>query len=276
MFRRSSCKLSRWGKRRFSSNSEETMSYSFTEASCMQHWRKNWDPQRKNRLTSSTFAQAIGFWPNRRVQLWLEKIGAIEPFSGNAATCWTKIKELEALNRYHVLTGHDFVFPEFVTLTEDENWLGASPDGDMYGLVSEGSKGMLEVKCPYGEGYPWKKVPWHYVPQAQGLMEIVGRDWLDLYCWTVNGSSLFRIERDCVFWREMKPTLVDFWERHVVPGRDRFCDSSLVITDPLVELVEFVPESRHERCNQILRGTERVMDNSCKRLFYEINGQILD
>ncbi|KAH0913227.1 hypothetical protein HID58_036548 [Brassica napus] len=107
-------------------------------------------------------------------------------------------------------------------------------------------------------------------------MEIVGRDWLDLYCWTVNGSSLFRIERDCVFWREMKPTLVDFWERHVVPGRDRFCDSSLVITDPLVELVEFVPESRHERCNQILRGTERVMDNSCKRLFYEINGQILD
>ncbi|CAG7867062.1 unnamed protein product [Brassica rapa] len=62
-----------WGKRRFSSNSEETMSYSFTEASCMQHWRKNWDPQRKNRLTSSTFAQAIGFWPNRRVQLWLEK-----------------------------------------------------------------------------------------------------------------------------------------------------------------------------------------------------------
>lgn len=167
----------------------------------MQHWRKNWDHQRKNRLTSSTFAQAIGFWPNRRVQLWFEKIGAIEPFSGNAATCWTKIKELEALNRYHVLTGHDFVFPEFVTLTEDENWLGASPDGDMYGLVSEGSKGMLEVKCPYGEGYPWKKVPWHYVPQAQGLMEIVGRDWLDLYCWTVNGSSLFRIERDCVFWQ---------------------------------------------------------------------------
>lgn len=59
----------------------------------------------------------------------------------------------------------------------------------------------------------------------------------------------------------------------MVPGRDRFSDSSLVITDPLVE---FVPESRHERCNQILRGTERVLDNSCKRLFYEINGQILD
>ncbi|KAF8104599.1 hypothetical protein N665_0171s0101, partial [Sinapis alba] len=225
---------------------------------------KNWETQRRNRLTSSTFAQAIGFWPNRRVQLWLEKIGAIEPFSGNAATCWTKIKELEALNRYHVLTGHDFLFPEFVTSTED--WLGASPDGDMYGLVNEGwSKGMVEVKCPYGEGYPWRKVAWHYVPQAQGLMEIMGRD------------CLFRIERDCLlFWREMKPALVDFWERHVVLGRDRFSDCSLVITDPLVELVEFVPESRHERCNQILRGTERIMDNSCKRLFYEINGQILD
>lgn len=30
---------------------------------------------------------------------------------------------------------------------------------------------------------------------------------------------------------------------------------SSVVTDPLVELSDFVPESRHERCYQILRGT---------------------
>lgn len=248
----------------------------------MQHWRKNWGNERRNRLTSSTFAQAIGFWPNRRVQLWLEKIGASEPFSGNAATCWTKIKEVEALNRYHELTGHVLHLPEFVTSEkEEEDWLGASPDG-VIDVVKDGfcSEGVLEVKCPFYDGdktqaYPWKKVPWHYVPQAQGLMEIMDRDWLDLYCWTVNGSSLFRIERDSAFWEDMRLTLVDFWEKHVVPGRDQFINSSVVITDPLVELIEFVPESRHERCNHILRGTERIMDNS-RRLFYEINGQILD
>jgi hypothetical protein len=36
----------------------------------------------------------------------------------------------------------------------------------------------------------------------------------------------------------------------------------------LVELSGFVPEYRHERCNQILCGTERIVHNS-KRLFYD-------
>lgn len=154
----------------------------------MQHWRKNWEKDRKNRLTSSSFAQAIGFWPNLRIQLWLEKIGALEPFSGNAARCWTKNKELEALDRYHELTGHGFLLPEFVTFEEEEeeNWLGASPDGDIHVVKEDGScsSGVLEVKCPFYDGdktqaYSWKKAPWHYVPQARGLMQIMDRDWLD-------------------------------------------------------------------------------------------------
>lgn len=48
---------------------------------------------------------------------------------------------------------------------------------------------------------------------------------------------------------------------------------SSVVADPLVELSHFVPESRHERCNMILRGTERIVDSS-KRLFYEVNERI--
>jgi hypothetical protein len=32
--------------------------------------------------------------------LGLEKIGAIEPFSENHATCWNNIKEVEALKIY--------------------------------------------------------------------------------------------------------------------------------------------------------------------------------
>ncbi|XP_038996754.1 uncharacterized protein LOC120121471 isoform X2 [Hibiscus syriacus] len=52
------------------------------QSSSLQHWFKNWQEQRKHKLTASTFAGAVGFWPIRRTQLWLEKIGAIEPFSG--------------------------------------------------------------------------------------------------------------------------------------------------------------------------------------------------
>lgn len=114
--------------------------------------------------------------------------------------CWTKIKEFEALNRYNELTGHDFILPEFVVaIKEEKDWLGASPDGDNH-VVKDGlcSSGVLEVKCPFCDGdkrqaYPWKKIPWYYVPQAQGLIEVMDRDWLDLYSWTVNGSNLFRI-----------------------------------------------------------------------------------
>lgn len=63
-----------------------------------------------------------------------------------------------------------------------------------------------------------------------------------------------------VFWGEMRVVLVDFWVKHVDPGREMFDGS--VVTDPLVELSAFVPDSRHERCNQILSGAERIVDNS--------------
>ncbi|KAK8591426.1 hypothetical protein V6N13_031470 [Hibiscus sabdariffa] len=83
------------------------------QSSSLQHWFKNWQEQRKHKLTASTFAGAVGFWPIRRTQLWLEKLGAIEPFSGNLATCWNNIKEEVALERYKLITGNSVDFPEF-------------------------------------------------------------------------------------------------------------------------------------------------------------------
>jgi len=35
--------------------------YSVLQASCLQHWFKNWQALRRNKLTASTFAAAIGF-----------------------------------------------------------------------------------------------------------------------------------------------------------------------------------------------------------------------
>ncbi|KAL2491577.1 Restriction endonuclease [Abeliophyllum distichum] len=117
------------------------------QSSGLQHWFKNWQQLRKHKLTASTFAMAVGFWPRRRIQLWLEKLGAIEPFAGNLATCWSNIKEEEALERYKLITGNTVSFPEFQVYGKqnpDDNWLAASPDGSVdklvYGLVlSRGS-----------------------------------------------------------------------------------------------------------------------------------------
>ncbi|KAK4411049.1 hypothetical protein Sango_0177900 [Sesamum angolense] len=185
----------------------------------------------------------IGFWPHGRARLWLEKIGAIEPFSGNLATCWSNIKEEEALERYKLITGNTVSYPEFQVYGKknpEDNWLAASPDGAVnsfiYGLPTHG---VLEIKCPFfggdmGKAQPWKRVPLHYIPQAQGLMEILDRDWMDMYVWTVNGSSLFRLQRDVEYWNILKTALSDFWWKHVQPAKE-ICNSS-VITNPLVEL----------------------------------------
>lgn len=247
----------------------------------LQHWFKNWQDLRRNKLTASTFALAIGFWPRGRTRLWLEKLGMIEPFSGNLATCWSNIKEQEALKRYKLITGNSLSCPEFQvygTKNTQDSWLAASADGTVSSVIYQvPSHGVLEIKCPYYGGddrsidIPWKRVPLHYIPQAQGLMEIMDCDWMDFYVWTVNGSSLFRINRNREYWDLLKVALSDFWWKHVEPAKE-ICNRS-VITDPLIELAQFRPRARHELYRSIVCASKLMADDS-ELLMYEIHGQL--
>ncbi|KAL3626245.1 hypothetical protein CASFOL_029794 [Castilleja foliolosa] len=246
----------------------------------LQHWFKNWQHLRKNKLTASTFALAVGFWPRGRARLWLEKLGTIEPFSGNLATCWSNIKEEEALERYKLITGNKVIYPDFHVYDKDnykDDWLAASPDGAVDSFCYElPTHGVLEIKCPYFEGdmsraYPWKRVPLYYIPQAQGLMEILDRDWMDMYVWTVNGSSLFRIYRDKEYWDLLKMALSDFWLKHVVPAKEVYDQS--VMTNPLIDLREYRPAPKHEMFREIVYGSKLVVDNS-RLLMREIHGRL--
>ncbi|XP_050148770.1 uncharacterized protein LOC126623833 isoform X2 [Malus sylvestris] len=227
-------------------------------------------------------SEAVGLFHRRRLQLWLEKIGALEPFSGNLATCWSNIKEEEALERYKLITGNSVLFPEFQVYGNrnvGEDWLGASPDGVIdrlvYGLPS---RGVLEIKCPFFDGNmtkatPWSRIPLYCVPQAQGLMEILDRDWMDFYVWTPKGSSLFRVYRDAEYWDVLKIVLSDFWWNHVQPAREILSKSQ--IRDPLVELKSLKPAPRHELCGYIVYESKCVVDNS-KLLMREINGKLVN
>ncbi|KAI3797939.1 hypothetical protein L1987_33204 [Smallanthus sonchifolius] len=121
---------------------------------------------------------------------------------------------------------------------EEDDWLGASPDGIIdeivYGLPYGG---ILEIKCPFYDGdmrkgYPWSSVPYNFIPQTQGLMEILNRDWMDFYVWTPKGSSLIRINRDVEYWKVLKIALSDFWWDHVQPAREIYCNYE--VRDPIV------------------------------------------
>lgn len=103
------------------------------------------------------------------------------------------------MEQYKSISGRDVSLLGFETNTEERfNWIGASPDG-LLERFSGG--GILEVKCPHNKGkpelgLPWSTMPFYYMPQVQGQMEVMDRDWADLYCWTPNGSSIFRVCRD--------------------------------------------------------------------------------
>lgn len=253
-------------------------SYSILNSTGLQHWFKNWQGLRKQKLTASTFASAIGFWHRRRVQLWLEKIGAIEPFSGNLATCWNNIKEEEALERYKLITGNSVLFPEFQVygnINPGDDWLAASPDGVVDGMVyGLPLQGVLEIKCPFFNGdmskaSPWSRIPLHCIPQAQGLMEIVDREWMDLYVWTPNGSSLFRLYRDAAYWDMLKFALSDFWWNHVQPARELYSKSQVM--HPLIESLR--PKPKHEHWKYIVYESRRIVDSS-DLLWREIHGKL--
>ncbi|CAK7325468.1 unnamed protein product [Dovyalis caffra] len=252
---------------------------SILQSSSLQHRFKKWQDRRKHKLTASTFSGAIGFWRGRRVQLWLEKLGAKEPFSGNLATCWSNAKEEEALERYKLITGNTVLFPKFQVYSKnnlEDDWLAASPDGLVDRYYGLNSTGVLEIKCPFFNGQmsrasPWKRIPLYCIPQAQGLMEILDKDWMEFYVWTPKGSSLFRLYRDELYWDALKIALSDFWFHHVLPAKE-LCSKN-VITDPLKELRSLKPERRHELYSYIVYESKRIVDSSPLQM-REINGQL--
>ncbi|KAL4199361.1 hypothetical protein AMTRI_Chr03g50760 [Amborella trichopoda] len=239
----------------------------------LQHPFKDWHHLRFFKLTASTFAFAVGFWPRRRVQLWLEKLGFIHPL-GNLATCWSNIQEHVALERYHLITGNQVSFVGFERAHDpSEDWLGASPDGLVGQVAQLSGGGVLEIKCPFFSGKlehagPWFRVPMCYVPQAQGLLEIVDREWMDFYVWTPNGSSLFRVWRDREYWALLKGALADFWWKHVIPARE-MCEKEGSAED----VRALRPASRHELCDLIVAASTKLSWEA-KLLVREIHGKL--
>ncbi|XP_030459980.1 uncharacterized protein LOC115680312 [Syzygium oleosum] len=189
---------------------------------------EEWFSLRKDKLTTSTFSTALGFWKGtRRFELWKEKVFApemqIPEPSKMCAMEWGVLNEAAAIDRYKSITGREVSLLGFATHSEERfEWLGASPDG-LLGCFLGG--GILEVKCPYNKGkpevaLPWTTMPFYYMPQVQGQMEIMDRDWVDLYCWTPNGSTILHVCRDRGYWELIHGILREFWWENVVPARE--------------------------------------------------------
>ncbi|KAI4298194.1 hypothetical protein L6164_031782 [Bauhinia variegata] len=234
-----------------------------------------WFALRRDKLTTSTFSTALGFWKGkRRFALWHEKVFETEEqmldSSKKRAVEWGVLNEVAAIDRYKKITGHEVSSFGFAVHSEERfHWLGASPDG-LLGCFPGG--GVLEVKCPYNKGkpetgLPWSTMPFYYMPQVQGQMEIMDRDWVDLYCWTPNGSTIFRVVRDLGYWELIHGILREFWWENVIPGRE------YVWVGREKEAVSYKPGSRHKLTGLVI-AKSRKLASEAKLLCRERAGHV--
>lgn len=233
-----------------------------------------WFALRKDKLTTSTFSTALGFWKGkRRFELWNEKVFAelqIVEASNRYAMEWGVINEAAAVDRYKSITGREVSLLGFAIHAEEKfHWLGASPDG-LLGCFPGG--GILEVKCPYNKGkpemgLPWKAMPYYYMPQVQGQMEIMDREWVDLYCWTPNGSTIFRVLRERGYWELIHGILREFWWENVIPAREAL---SLGREE---EAKSYMPTSTHKQTALAVSRSMKLASEA-KLLCREIAGHV--
>ncbi|KAK9277206.1 hypothetical protein L1049_006745 [Liquidambar formosana] len=234
-----------------------------------------WFALRRDKLTTSTFGTALGLWKgNRRSELWHEKVflSDKQPMEASkmGAMQWGVLNETAAIERYKSITGRDVSFLGFAIHADEEyDWLGASPDG-LLGCFPDG--GILEVKCPFNKGkpemgLPWSTVPFYYMPQVQGQMEIMDRDWVDLYCWTPNGSTIFRVCRERGYWGLIHGILREFWWENVVPAREA------LLLGREEEARLYTPTSTHKQTGLVIFKSMKLASEA-KLLCREIAGHI--
>ncbi|PON43399.1 Restriction endonuclease, type II-like superfamily protein [Parasponia andersonii] len=236
---------------------------------------EEWFALRKDKLTTSTFSTALGFWKGqRRLELWQEKVFESETQiiqgAQRFAMDWGVLNEEAAIERYKSITGREVGSLGFAVHAEERfDWLGASPDG-LLDCFPAG--GLLEVKCPYNKGkpemgLPWSKMPFYYMPQVQGQMEIMDREWLDLYCWTPNGSTVFRVCRERSYWELIHGILREFWWENVVPAREA------LLLGREGEAESYKPSSTHKQTGLAIFKSAKLAGEA-KLLCREIAGHV--
>nr|XP_043606387.1 uncharacterized protein LOC122578479 [Erigeron canadensis]XP_043606388.1 uncharacterized protein LOC122578479 [Erigeron canadensis] len=253
-----------------------TLTSQLTPSTAPAQRSEEWFALRKDKLTTSTFSTALGLWKGkRRYELWHEKVFPLDTNSTVSAASkhameWGVLHESTAIDKYKTITGREVSSLGFATHSEDKfDWIGASPDGLLSNLQNPG---ILEVKCPFNKGkpelaMPWTTMPFYYMPQIQGQMEVMDRDWVDLYCWTSNGSTIFRVSRDQEYWELIHGVLREFWWENVIPAREA------LLMGHEEEAKKYEPTSTHKLTGLVIHKSLKLARES-KLLCREVAGHV--
>ena len=165
-----------------------------------------WHKERRGKLTASVAGAAIGVNPYQTPLALYKQLTGLVEFSGNFMTQYGTNNEPNGLLEYSIMSRTEVV-PTGFHVHKTLPWLGGSPDG----LV--GDKGLVEVKCPFGNKKPmWEDytIPLQYFVQVQVLMEVTDREWCDLIAWRPNEQGVWRFLRDRDFMQGILPAMANF------------------------------------------------------------------
>lgn len=182
---------------------------------------KEWFQQRKERITGSNVGAILGLSPFKKpVDVMREMVRAYHDaereFKGNPATEYGRKMEPIAIASYEYI--HAKVPPEEcgIFIHPVYNWLAASPDSII------GPKGVLEVKCPYGQRNNEPPVfktlhdqP-HYMAQTQIEMACASREYVEFYQWAPHGDTIETDHLNQQWLDENIPKLKEFYDAYLI------------------------------------------------------------
>ena len=181
-----------------------------------------WFNQRKDKLTSSDAATALGINPyQKKEELLFKKCGLdLKPFIGNIATRHGQKYEDEAIEKYCRIMGKkNFNFGllshKDIHGNDDYYWLAGSPDGIVqdYENPNDSESVLIEVKCPYRRKIIKGKIPDYYLPQVQLNLFICNLDTADFIEYSPpNEINIVRIKKDKVWLNKNLKILELFWK----------------------------------------------------------------
>lgn len=187
-----------------------------------------WFEQRKDKLTSSDAATALGINPySTGTDLLFKKCGMGKPFTGNVATLHGQKYEDEAIEFYSKAFGkinHEFGLIDYnaVPRPEEEGrfaFVAGSTDGIAEDIMGLEPLVLLEVKSPYRRKIVPGYCPEYYVPQVQLNMAILGLEKADFIEYVPKGHhgskdyqlNVVRIHRDRDWFNKNVKILQSFW-----------------------------------------------------------------
>ena len=199
-----------------------------------------WFLERSKRVTASHFGKIV----KRRQRIYPKSIvNAIihnklcSTSSMPVALKWGIENEDAAIQKYNELHCNIEVHKCGLVVSPKWPWLGCSPDG----IILENSipVGCIEVKCPYSKrnmtlldastddksfflgilkGKLSLKRNHIYFFQCQGILNILGLEWIDFIVYTLKDLHIERIQVDTSIWdKEVLPELTKFYADYILP-----------------------------------------------------------